>query len=149
MKKIIIIILFLAVFLGGCIKQIEDTNGTDDYTIETFTDEDITANRTSYIIVSSFTTTINNVTTVKIGKFSGIYELEKTRVPNSNLQYQIASTCTSGNFRIVIVKDNEILDDVQINTSKTISYPNANGTYQLRIVGESAKIEMNYSIIIG
>jgi len=134
--------------IAGCsLGQIEDTNGTEDFTIQTFTDSDITSNRSSRTTFNSSIITYNNNTKVKIGKFSGVYELESFKVSNQTLVFNIESSCTNGNFRIVIICDDEIVNDVKINSNETITIENTNGTYSLKIIGESAKISVDYSII--
>lgn len=148
MKKVLFFsLLCLGFLLVGCnIGQIEDTNGESDFTIETISDKKIISRSSSNFIANSVTNKIGSNTSIKVGKFSGVKELETTRVSNQTLTYEIESNCTYGNFRIVIVHNSEIIRDVAINSSEIITINNANGTYYLKIVGESAKFSLDYSI---
>ena len=60
MKKILCLLLvLLSIMLSSC-SQIEDTNGPDDYSIVTFTDEDILNGRINTITI--FITTKSTIT---------------------------------------------------------------------------------------
>lgn len=151
MKKVlnVLFLVVLMLMLSGCVKHVEDTNGPDNYEIQTFTDEEITSKRKSYITVGSVQNVVNNKNTFKALKFTGIYELKKVDASNQSLTFFIVSECTSGNFRIVIVHDNAIIHDVKINDTESIILNNCNGKYSLVIVGESAKMNIEYSISKG
>ena len=140
-KKILrmFIALALVISLVGCIKHVEDTNGEDNYEIETYTDEDITSGKYATLKVGSITSTVGNVTTLKVNKFTGIEELDSTKATNNTLVFNVESTITKGNFRMVIVKDGDIIRDVAINTTENITLENCSGRFKLIMVGESAK----------
>ena len=148
MKQLIslLIIIILLFTLSGCVKHVEDTNGVDDFTIQTYTDADIESGKTSSTKFGSVETTINNNTHLKVSKFTGVEELLSTKATNQTLIYNVESTCKQGNFRIVILKDGSIIRDVRINSKETITLENCNGRYKLMMVGESAKIDIKYSV---
>ncbi|HHU55466.1 MAG TPA: hypothetical protein GXZ48_02085 [Acholeplasmataceae bacterium] len=144
--KYIVLLIILLISLGGCFKHIDDTNGDDDYTIETFSDADITKSSSSYVMYGSTTTSMNSKTEFKVQKFSGIRTLETVKASNETIIFNFDSQCISGNLRIVIVQGEEIIKDVNINGQSTVTIENANGTYILKVVGESAKFKLEYSI---
>jgi len=143
-KKIIFLFLFVFILVtfSGC-THIEDTNGAEDYTIETFTDDDI-IKKSSYSALGFVETNINGKITIKISKFSGVYEITSLNPKNETLVFTVESKCSLGNFRIVLIKDDAIIRDILINTTEKVEIENANGKYIMKIVGESA----NFSLTI-
>lgn len=136
--------LILCMGLISC-NQIEDTNGPDDYSLETIGDSDLTSGKGSSSSVSTVKTTVNGKTTLKIGKFSGVKEIDTFRGRGDTLEISIKVTVTEGNFRAVLVKDKEICAEIPLNEDYDLVIENADGKYSLVIAGESAKIEMVYT----
>lgn len=143
----IIIFLIFSLLLTGCeYGQIEDTNGEEDYSIQTITDDRIKEGPNTRFVINSKWSTKYNVTTIKIEKFSGIFLLRTILVTNKTLTYEIDSIVEKGNFKIVIVKNNEEIINVLINSTELVTINEAEGKYQLKAVGESAKLLMNFEI---
>lgn len=145
----LLVLITLSFILTGCMKQIEDTNGEDDFTIQTYTDDDITSGKSISMKVGSLTNTVNNTTTIKIKKFSGLEKLDTIKADNDTIEFNVESTVSSGNFRMVIIKEKEIIQDVIINTTDKITLTGCTGRYDLVMIGESAKINLKYTINIG
>lgn len=134
----------LVLSLTGC-SHVEDTNGPENFSIVTYSDNQIVTNN-SYVFNNSFKTTKNNITNLSVKKFSGIYQLEKTIASNQNIHYSISSNVDSGNFMIVVVHEKRIVKKVEINNSNEFVINNASGAYLLKIIGESAHFSLSYSI---
>jgi hypothetical protein len=151
MKKLckLLLAIVLVLTLSGCFKQVEDTNGPDDYTIQTYTDKDITYGNKKHVFIGALENSIGNHGSLKVSKFSGIYDLYKVNASNQRLEFNITAKCSSGNFRVVIVHDNEIIYNVKINQNDVKAFDNCDGNYTIVIVGESAKIDVNYMVIKG
>ena len=134
---------------SGCshISHTEDTNGTDDYTLTTLTDEDFLKGHNSGISFMSMSSTVNESTTISIKKFSGITIMKhKIRASGENLIIQTNTALSSGNLRICVVRDNEeIVADIAINADDEILIENATGVYTIVIGGESANFSFTYS----
>lgn len=145
----VLIIFIFSLLLTGCeYGQIEDTNGIDDYSILTISDKQIKEGPNSRFVKKSNWSTKDNVTTLKIEKFSGIFLLRTTKLTTKTLTYNIESNIEKGNFRIVIVKDNEQIIDVPINSIERVTINNADGKYQIKAIGESAQFVMSFEINI-
>ena len=145
----IIIFLIFSLLLTGCeYGQIEDTNGEEDYSIQTITDDRIKEGPNTRFVINSKWSTKYNVTTIKIEKFSGIFLLRTILVTNKTLTYEIDSIVEKGNFKIVIVKNNEEIINVLINSTELVTINDAEGKYQIKAVGESAKFKMSFEICI-
>lgn len=150
MKKFISLLLIFSLFLlVGCVNHVEDTNGLNDYTIETYTDEDIASGKSKYLMTGAYQTTFANQSTLKVDILTGINKLKSIKAKNQDLSFDITSNCEAGNFRIVIVHNMAIVKDVQINSHQAFTLEDCDGTYNLIIVGESAKIDLEYSYTKG
>lgn len=150
MKKILCLLLvLLSVILSSC-SQIEDTNGPDDYSIVTFTDEDILKGGINTITVGSFRSSsfIGDELkgTYKVSKLSGTVEIEKIRSDRSNINFDIDFSCESGNAMLVIVSNGIIVKKIEANEKVNFDIVNGNDAYKLIIVGESAKVSLKYKI---
>ena len=142
MKKIISI-LFVLVFvlcLSAC--HVEDTNGTDNYELETFTDEDIIKG-TNISATFTYQSYINNKGKFGCSKMSGVKLIDTFHCYNETLKIEFTSSVTKGNFKLVVVHDG-IIDVIPINQTYIYEAKNALGEYEVKVVGESAKFEITY-----
>ena len=146
-KKIILSLLILSLVLNwtSC-SHVEDTNGSSDYSIVTYSDKDIIT-KNSFLLNNSVKTSKNEINNISAKKFSGVYQLEKTKVDNQNIYYHFESKIESGNFKIVIIHGEKIIKEIEINSITDFTIDSASGTYLLKIVGESARFSLTYSIV--
>ena len=150
MKSIIFtILLIFTVLLTSC-SHIEDTNGPEDYSIVSFTDEDILSGKNSVFVVGSTKSQSKNnnklVGTYKASKISGIEKIAEYRSDRENISFTIKLTCESGNALVVIVSNNEIIKKIPSNDSMTIDVINNKKNYKILLVAESAKISLEYQV---
>lgn len=137
-----VLLLILFATLTGCLPHIDDTNGNDDFRLQAITDRQIVTGMDTKSTLYSGTNS-DNKATLKINKFSGVKELLSKSVNNETLTFSINCSVTSGNFRGVIVKDGEIIQDFDINGESVVSFPDATGTYIVKVAGESAKFRIS------
>lgn len=121
--------------------QIEDTNGADP-ALCTLTDEDIFSKSTSSSSVGSVSTQINREYSYRVKKLSGVYEAVEFRASGDTLTIQISSTLTQGNLRIVLMCDGEYVQDIPVGQDQTITIPNPDGKYAIRLAAESAELSL-------
>lgn len=150
MKKFIcLLFIFLVVSLSSC-SHIEDTNGIDNYSIQTFTDEDIIRGRsnTNSLGVLEAYSYIDNVLkgSYKVSKFSGIETINEYSSNDSYIKFDINFICESGNGVFAIVSDNEIVKKIEANQELIFEVSNNYKEYMLVIVGESGKLSLKYNI---
>ena len=137
-----LVCLILCLTLASC-GQIEDTNGPDDITPVTITDEDIVKKSTSAVTSSQLITNSNGKKTVKVGKFSGVTELDSLRSDGKKVLV-FTVKLTSGNLRLCLVRDGKIVAELPIDGSEhTVALPD-DDRYSLRAAGESAKYTITY-----
>ena len=146
----VIVVVAAAVIwaLFGGIDHIEDTNGADDYSLETLTDKNIIE-----MDIGSKGSVINYGFSGEVGgihlssgvefsskKFTGVEEiLYDNYILPSDFEINLSSfTVRSGNFRMVVVHNDKIV--AEIDPAETVNYrlDNVTGTVSLRIAGESA-----------
>lgn len=150
MKRITSLLLALIMIclpLCACdLGQIEDTNGEDDYSLCSLTDEDIVKKTTSSVTSTLVKNTKNGVTTVKVGKLSGVTELDVFN-PIQNKVLAVTAAPESGNVRLVLVRDETIVCDVPLNGTETLlALSAAEGRYSFRAAGESASFRLTYEV---
>ena len=150
MKRYWIIGLILAMCLGlvAC-GQIEDTNGEDDYSLATITEEQLVKGTNSSSKVGFLHTQINDSHTFKVNKFSGVEAIESVRATESTKSITFLVECTrnSGNLYVYVRCDGQIVGDFEIGTKDDLVIENpAPGKYELCVAGESASYELNLTI---
>ena len=152
MKRYWIIGLILAMCLGlvAC-GQIEDTNGEQDYSLATITEEQLVKGTNSSSKVGFLHTQINNSHTFKVNKFSGVEAIESVRATEStkSITFLVESTRNSGNLYVYVRCDGQIVGDLEIGTKDDLVIENpAPGKYELCVAGESASYELSVTITI-
>lgn len=142
---LLIIVIFFAAGLGctflfSRVEHIEDTNGPDDYSLTTITDENIIkrdiGSRNLHIGTDSFSDSV----TISSGKFTGVYQVFETSfLFDSDFTMDLLSfQISSGNFKMCIVNNGEIIATVEPGISPTCHLEDLNGDFALVIAGESA-----------
>jgi hypothetical protein len=130
------------------IDHIEDTNGADDFSLQTITDENIirmdTGSRGSGI-KTDFSGDIGGIH-ISSGiessskKFTGVEEiLYDNFILPSDFEVNLTSfTVRGGNFKMVVVHDDKIIAELKPGEDVYYRLDNVKGTVSLRIAGESA-----------
>lgn len=145
MKRItaILLVILLSFILPSCASLvIEDTNGPDDYSLQTITDEQIIFGMNTSKMMS-FTSTVNNNTTAKCRSLSGVQTLCSYNI-NGDLTVNVTSEVNSGNARLVLIINEKIINDFNINGSSTYTLTQVSGLAEIKIAGESA----NYNVTV-
>lgn len=148
MKKFLALILglVLLVSLAGCdFASYEDTNGDSDYTLQHITEEDIISG-TGFITVGTLTTTVNNTTTCKAQKLSGVTEIYSATLKEKDLTITLSNKIIKGNAQLSLVVNDEIVHTFALNSEETFSIENVSGSVDLKVAGEEAQYEITYTI---
>lgn len=152
---IVCIMLLAAKGMMGDLEHIEDTNGPDDYSLTTITDENIvkmdlgalspcTIDRNP---VLKELTGISSGVRIYSDKFTGVYEvLYSNYVLPSDFVIDLTSfSVKEGNLRMAVVHNDEIVAELKPDTFVDYCLENVTGTVSLRIAGESASYEFYMS----
>lgn len=151
-KPLSLLLAFLMVLaLSACAAEYEDTNGDDNFALQTITDEDIInlqigSSGINYT-ESSFGSISGNEYYSK--NFNGVEQLfVENYIWDSDITISVGYLdVTAGNFRMVVINNDEIIFDVPLNISaETYYFEDINGYFSVHIAGESANVKFNYSV---
>ncbi len=136
--------LLLAVSLTSCgsLSHIEDTNGEDPALCSL--EQQLTDKTPDCLCNMFFESNTNGNYTAHTGKLSGVRELCSFRVDEGEtLCLQVTSTLESGNLRIYLYRDGEIVADLPLGEEQIVELAELEaGAYFVRVAGESAKFEL-------
>ena len=130
-------------FLTGDLEHIADTNGPDNYALTTITDENIINQDIGALNVKKSTGLLNDGITFSSELFTGVYRVFQTNfLFDSDFQMDLAGFyVNSGNFKMVVVHNGEIIATVEPGLFATCELSDLNGSFELVIAGESADFE--------
>ena len=149
MKKSILLILALCMILSlaGCGTQYEDTNGSDDFTLQTITDQnivnlDLGASGLSYteedlagfLFSSSYSAT----------NFNGVEQIFLTNclTPSDFDVYIGHMVVKEGNFHWAVVNNREIIYEIPLDAfAETFRFEDLTGSFSIHVAGESAAFD--------
>ena len=139
---ICVIAAMLVSALASCASgkmHIEDTNGADDVSLCTLTEEDILG-RPSYISYMSIENSVNDSYRLTVDKLSGVSEAKKITVGADAVTLTYTVEVSEGNLRVCIVKDGAVVADLAVNGGEQQLTLSEKGTYRVIVAGESAKL---------
>jgi len=130
-------------FLTSDLEHIEDTNGLDNYALTTITDENIIKQDVGALNVKKSTGMFNDGITFSSNQFTGVYRVFQTNFfLNSDFLMELAGFhVNSGNFKMAVVNNGEIIATVEPGLFATCDLSDLNGSFELVIAGESAVFE--------
>ena len=145
-NKLFVPVILIAVIIAGImlfntdLEHIEDTNGADNFELQTITDEDIAKIEMGSLNVGVSTNNITNMTEISSSKFTGVYEVLYTNlIGKSDFMLNIYDfQINSGNFKMVVVHDGEIVHTITPENAEEFLLEDISGTVSLVIAGESA-----------
>lgn len=132
-------------------QAIADTNGADNYSLQTITDENIIKmdmGMSGGIDVRE--NIIGDSITISSDGFTGVYEvMHNNYLANSDVNIRLTLlTVTEGNFKAAVVCNDEIIEELPFNTEDPfidLWLHDINGTVSLRLAGESAAFRFDIS----
>lgn len=144
MKKLLLVFVLLIVLsLSSCsIKHIEDTNGEEDYSLCYFKKEDIFTYKNS-IKVGNVTKGYNDKFSVSCKKLSGNYLIKEIAADNNQYSFTIDYKLYSGNAYFVLIKGDQIVQEIIPNKITTIHTDSGYDEIELRILGESCEFQID------
>lgn len=155
MKKVLLGIASVALvvvcaiwFLSDGLEHIEDTNGADNFSLQTITDDNIINMDIGALDYKESKDIITNTTTYSSNKFTGVAEIYGTNMVGNRFEITVNhARVDSGNFKIVLLEDDEIVHEFKLNElTQTFTLENPSGYIALRIAGESADFQFDYTI---
>lgn len=136
-------------FLGDDLEHIRDTNGPDDDSLTTITDENI-INMDIGAMGLEKTTGILSGNSIEFhsDKFTGVEEILYTNYwGKSDFDLSLTNlVVTGGNFKMVVVHNDEIVAVLEPDLFVDYRLEDIVGTVSLRIAGESAAFRFSISL---
>ena len=153
MKKLLgfMLILLLCFVLGGCGKEYEDTNGEDNFALETITDEDIIQLSTGASGLSYKETNLGFLKSSEYSakKFNGVEQIFLTNfIGKSDVEIYIGHmNVKKGNFKLAVILNDEIIKEIPLDAFNEIyRFEDLEGTFSVHVAGESAAFDFYIDI---
>ena len=153
------IVVAVVWMMGDDLEHIEDTNGTENYSLQTITDENIVKGDVGALNLRKHTGLLNDGITFSSDKFTGVAEIMLTNfVLPSDFDLEVTGFhVNSGNFKMVVVHDETIAAVIEPDLFASCYLEDVTGTVSLVIAGESADFTFSldrlfceqYNITIG
>ncbi len=157
----VIIAIFVLVICLIPKVEFADTNGPDNFTLNTITREDILKSRNSSSAFKSSKKYLGSGTKIRsgiyqeydytnvtcsYGKIDGVCVLQATKITGNTLTLNINSVVESGNAEIVILVNGEYYCSVDVNQNQSITLQGvADKIVLVKLAAESAKIKVDVS----
>lgn len=154
MKKILALILAgcMCFALGGCGTTYEDTNGDDDFTLQTITDENIVKLETGASGLSYSEEHLGDIvhsSEYSSKNFNGVEQIYLTNlIGASDVHVYIGHmNVKSGNFKLVAINNEEIIHEFDLDTfGEDFYFEDITGEFAIHVAGESAAFEFYIDI---
>lgn len=153
MRKFIAILLVTCICLtiGGCGTTYEDTNGADNFELQTITDENIIHLETgaSGLAYKESNLGLLHSSEYYSKNFNGVEQIYLTNfVGASDIYVYIGHmNVESGNFRLVVINDDKIIHEFDLDTfGEEFLFEDLTGTFSIHVAGESAKFDFYIDI---
>ena len=145
-NKLFVPVILIVVIIAGImlfntdLEHIEDTNGADNFELQTITDADIAKIEMGSLNVGVSTNNITNMNEISSSKFTGVYEVLYTNlIGKSDFLLNIYDfQVNGGNFKMVVVHNGEIVHTITPENAEEFRLEDISGTVSLVIAGESA-----------
>lgn len=146
---VVIVVVGVVWFVSSDLEHIEDTNGPDNFELQSITDQNI-INQDMGMIggISVKDDWIGDGVTISADKFTGVYEIlyDNYILPSDFYLQLTALTVTEGNFKAAIVHDGKIVDVLEFNSDDPFTdylLEDVSGLVQFVVAGESASFSFS------
>ncbi len=154
MKKLISLAMacLMCLSLVGCGTEYADTNGDDDFTLQTITDENIIKLDTGASGLNYSEESVDDVTyssEYSSKSFNGVEQIYLTNflTPSDVHVYIGTLNVKSGNFKLVAVNDDKIIHEFDLDTfNEEFLFEDIEGSFSIHVAGESAAFDFHIDI---
>ena len=144
---LVLIVIAVAWFILDGTDHIEDTNGPEDFSLQTITDQEIIDGRIGAKGGPNISRNPLLGDTVEFSskKFTGVYEiLYDNYIAPSDFEVNLSSyEIKGGNFKMVVVHEDKIIAVLEPDQFVDYRIEDITGYVSLRIVGESASFNFS------
>lgn len=150
MKKILLTLMIslMIVFLCGCGPNFEDTNGDNDISLATITEENIIKMDLGASDYKESTSSASDYKKFSSENFSGVCEIFSETYIKSDVIVDIVDfDVNSGNFKLVAVCDDKIIHEFEPgDKGNVVTLEDVDGGFSIRMAGESADFEFRIDV---
>ena len=154
MKNVWLVLLSLCMCLAlaGCGTEYEDTNGAENFALQTITDQNIIDLDVGASGFSESETNLGGVTCTEYSSknFNGVTQIYLTNflLPSDIEIYVGHMNVKQGNFKLVVIHDDEIIHEFAPDTlNETFRFEDLTGSFAIHAAGESASFTFSLSIL--
>lgn len=136
-----VLIVVMAIGLMGCsLEHIEDTNGAEDYSLTTITDQQIIDGNMGTLNMKKKTGAFSGMVEFYSDQFTGVYEIVyDDYIYVSEVLLQLYDfTVTAGNFKMCVIHEDQIVAVLEPGDLVEYRLEDVSGMVRLVIAGESA-----------
>ena len=147
---VVVIAVAVVWFMSDDLEHIADTNGPNDFTLQTITDSNICALDMGALNVEKSRDLLGGDTvSYHSEKFTGVYEVFRENLVTNRYEITVNhARVDSGNFKMVLCVDDEIVHEFTLNElTQTFVMEDVRGTVSLRIAGDSADFQFDYYVL--
>jgi len=145
---IFVVVVGAWIMLGGT-DHIEDTNGAENYALQTITNQEIIDRSTGSIGGPNISRSIltGDAVNFSADKFTGVHEiLYDNFIGTSDFEVNLSAyEIYEGNFKLVVVHNEEIVATLEPDIFVNYRLEDITGYVSLRIAGESASFSFSMS----
>lgn len=153
MKKILVLLflMLLSLSLAGCGEEYEDTNGEDNFALQTITDEDIInlATGASGLSYKESNLGFFHSSEYSSKKFNGVEQIYLTNfIGKSDVEIYVGHmNVKKGNFKLAVINNDEIIKEIPVDSfNETYFFEDLKGTFSVHVAGESAAFDFYIDI---
>lgn len=144
--KVLLLVLLLSLTLVSCGNvHVEDTNGSDDYSLCYFKETDLVTNTNSTSVMSVNSST-NNGFTYSCKQLTGTNKIKTIETNGDNVLFKVNISITEGNACVGLVTENNIVHIFPVNQSSEFILYSAYSKVYFKILGESANIKVSVEL---
>lgn len=148
----VILVCCMSCLLAGCGTEYEDTNGAENFTLQTITDEEIIDLSTG---ASGLSYTEENLgflhsSEYSAKNFNGVERIYLTTfIGKSDVEIYIGHlNVESGNFKLVVINNDEIIKEIPLDAfGETFRFEDLKGDFSVHVAGECAKFDFYIDIL--
>ena len=143
-RYLFIIVLLITCFLVSCssFKTYDDTNGPDDYSLQTLTDEDLITS-TKHLSIVSVQNIVDGKGEISVDTFNGVMKIAEFK--KGTYHITLTFEVSKGNTKLSICDKKNIIHTFEINGEEQVLDLTFDSTVYLKIAGEDCGFKLKFT----
>ena len=149
--KCFILLTLMCLMLTGCGEEYEDTNGEDNYKLQTITDANIINLETgsSGLSYEELDLGLLHSSEYSAKNFNGVDRIfTTTLIGKSDIRVYIGHmNVEKGNFKMVVINNDKIIHEFDLDTfNEEFYFEDLSGDFSIHVAGESAAVDFHIEV---